>query len=108
MRTNSPSHRSHSNEIRSNGFSPWDPAAHIYKKNNKRKKKKNKGTIDLLRDIKALNKQKKIAQQQVKDLQKKLLLLDDKNKDLKYFLEQKELELQRVREEMAGLKVNLS
>ncbi len=103
MHTKSPCHRQHSNEIRSNGFSPWDPAAHNYTKKNKHKKK-NKGTIDLLRDIKALNKQKKIAQRQVKDLQKKLLLLDDKNKELKYFLDQKELELLRVREEMAGLK----
>jgi predicted RNase H-like nuclease (RuvC/YqgF family) len=97
VHTKSPCHRQHSNEIRSNGFSPWDPAAHIYKKKDKKKKKNRKGTSDLLGDIKALKKQ-------IKTLQSKVLFLHDKNRDLKYFLDQKELELQRVREEMAGLK----
>ena len=97
MRTNSPSHRQHSNEIRSNGFSPWDPAAHVYKKKDKKKKKNRKGTSDLLGDIKALKKQ-------IKTLQSKVLFVDEKNRELKHFLDQKEKELQRVREEMAVLK----
>jgi chromosome segregation ATPase len=99
MRTNSPCHRQHSNEVRSNGLSPWNPDAHIYKKNSKKKSKK-KAALDLLKEVKSLRSQRKQAQTQIKALQSKIIFIEDKNKDLSYFLSQKEQELKAVREEL--------